>query len=143
MPSNPQSRPARFGQAPSEWPGQRLGFPQQGIGSVARGGRRLIGLFIDFTLCYIVYFAFFFGNQWASGIIFALSQIVLLALIGSGFGHLVLGMQLIKLDGSHVGLWRPILRTVLLALLLPAVVWDSDQRGLHDVFSGTVLVMKR
>ncbi|WP_414172416.1 RDD family protein [Clavibacter tessellarius] len=37
-------------------------------------------------------------------------------------------------------LWRPALRTVLLCLVVPAVVWNADQRGLHDVFSGTVLV---
>ena len=28
----------------------------------------------------------------------------------------------------------------LLALVIPAVIWDADQRGLHDKAAGTVLV---
>ena len=39
-----------------------------------------------------------------------------------------------------MGLWRPIVRSVLLALVIPAVIWDADQRGLHDKAVGTVLV---
>jgi uncharacterized RDD family membrane protein YckC len=38
------------------------------------------------------------------------------------------------------GLWRPIVRSVLLALVIPAVIWDADNRGLHDKAAGTVLV---
>ena len=44
------------------------------------------------------------------------------------------------IDGAWVGLWRPIVRTVLLVLVIPAVIWDADQRGLHDKAAGTVLV---
>jgi hypothetical protein len=33
-----------------------------------------------------------------------------------------------------------VVRTVLLCLVLPAVVWDSSGRGLHDVAAGTVIV---
>ncbi|CPU67518.1 Conserved membrane protein of uncharacterised function [Mycobacteroides abscessus] len=39
-----------------------------------------------------------------------------------------------------VGLGRGLLRTVLLCLVIPAVVWDADGRGLHDRAAGTVLV---
>jgi hypothetical protein len=31
---------------------------------------------------------------------------------------------------------------VLLVLIIPAVIWDSDQRGLHDVFAGTMLIKR-
>lgn len=98
---------------------------------------------IDFAVCFVIYWAFFYGSDWASLIIFMVSQIVLLIFTGSGFGHRIMGMRLAKLDGSYAGVWRSILRTVLLVLLIPALIWDSDQRGLHDVFSGTVLVMRR
>ncbi|WP_291052166.1 RDD family protein [Herbiconiux sp.] len=130
------------GAAPSQWPGERLGFNREGHGSVARPGRRIAGLLIDFAFCYVIYFAFFFGNDWASLVIFMIEQIVLLVTLGGGIGHLVLGMRLVRLDGGYAGWWRPILRTVLLVLIIPAVIWDSDQRGLHDVFSGTVLVKR-
>jgi hypothetical protein len=31
---------------------------------------------------------------------------------------------------------------VLLCIVIPAVIWDSDQRGMHDRLSGTVLVRR-
>lgn len=130
------------GAAPSQWPGERLGFNREGHGSIARPGRRIAALLIDFAVCYVVYLAFFFGNDWASLVIFVIEQIVLLVTLGGGIGHLLLGLRLVRLNGGYAGWWRPILRTVLLVVIIPAVIWDSDQRGLHDVFSGTVLVKR-
>ena len=130
------------GAAPSDWPGERLGLNREGHGSIARPGRRISALLIDFALCYVIYFAFFFGSDWASLLIFVVEQIVLLILLGGGVGHLLLGLRLVRLDGSWAGRWRPILRTVLLVLVIPAVIWDSDQRGLHDVFAGTMLIRR-
>jgi uncharacterized RDD family membrane protein YckC len=103
----------------------------------------MAALAIDFALCFIIYWAFFYGNDWASLLIFAAEQILLLATTGSGFGHMIMGIRLARLNGGSAGVWRPIVRTALLVLLIPALVWDSDQRGLHDVFAGTVLVMRR
>ena len=40
-------------------------------------------------------------------------------------------MRVQLVTGGWVGLWRPIVRTVLLCLVIPAVIWDADQRGLH------------
>ncbi len=53
------------------------------------------------------------------------------------------GMRLVRLDGGWVGLWRPVLRTILLILVIPAVIWDADRRGLHDKLLGTVVVRTR
>jgi hypothetical protein len=35
---------------------------------------------------------------------------------------------------------RSAARAVLLSLAVPALIWDRDQRGLHDRFLGTVLL---
>lgn len=141
--SRPDDRPASTGgAAPSRWPGERLGFPQEGRGSVARPGRRVAALLIDFALCYVIYYAFFFGTWWGSSLVFFVEQCLFIATLGGGVGHLLLGMRVVRLNGAWAGWWRPILRTVLLMLVVPAVIWDSDQRGLHDVFSGTVLVKR-
>jgi uncharacterized RDD family membrane protein YckC len=51
-------------------------------------------------------------------------------------------LRLQRLDGGWVGLWKPVIRTVLLILVIPAVIWDADQRGLHDKAVGTVLVRR-
>jgi uncharacterized RDD family membrane protein YckC len=136
------SAPAPSGAAPSEWPGQRLGLRQSGPGSIARPGRRIGALLIDFAICYVIYFAFFFGNDWASLVIFMIEQILFLVLLGGGVGHLLLGLRLVRLDGGWAGWWRPVVRTVLLVFIIPAVIWDSDQRGLHDVFAGTMLIRR-
>jgi hypothetical protein len=42
--------------------------------------------------------------------------------------------------GGRIGVRRPVVRSVLLVLVIPAVVWDLDQRGLHDRVAGTILV---
>jgi hypothetical protein len=31
-------------------------------------------------------------------------------------------------------------RSLLLGIVIPALVWDSDQRGFHDKVAGTVLI---
>ena len=35
---------------------------------------------------------------------------------------------------------RAVARTVLLVMLLPAVIWDRDGRGLHDRLTDTAVV---
>jgi uncharacterized RDD family membrane protein YckC len=128
---------------PGSFPGERLGRPESGLGSIARPGPRIAAILVDFVLVYAVYAVFFFGSNWASLVIFAIEQIVLVTLLGGSIGHLIFGMRVVRLDGRWAGPWRPALRTVLLCLLVPALIWDRDQRGLHDVFAGTVLIRIR
>lgn len=83
------------------------------------------------------------GGPNASGwnlVFFVLIQIVFIPTIGGSIGHRILGLRVVPLSGGWVGLWRPILRTVLLCLVIPVLVWDSDQRGFHDKIAGTVLI---
>jgi hypothetical protein len=39
-----------------------------------------------------------------------------------------------------IGPVRVVIRTVLLLLLVPAVIWDRDGRGLHDRLTETAVV---
>ncbi|CAN5506282.1 RDD family protein [Microbacterium sp.] len=120
-------------------PGQRLGLPATGSGSIARPGRRIGALFIDYGAAYLIS-GFFDWDALAILTIFALIQILFLPTLQGSPGHRILGMKLTRLDGSWVGLLRPIVRTALLIVVIPAVIWDADQRGLHDKAAGTVLV---
>jgi hypothetical protein len=124
------------------WPGKRLGLPEKGPRSVARPGRRIAGIVIDWGLALLISLAFFHYDAFATLIIFAVMQIVLIATAGGSVGHLVLGMRLVLLSGGWVGVWRPAVRTVLLCLFIPAVIWNKDQRGLHDLLVNTVLVRR-
>ena len=38
---------------------------------------------------------------------------------------------------------RAVPRTLLVALIIPAAIWDADRRGLHDKLFGTVVVRTR
>lgn len=125
--------------APSAYPGERLGLPAQGPGSIARIGRRIGALFIDYGAAYLI--SGFFGyDSLAILSIFAAIQIVFLPTLQGSPGHRIFGLRLQRLGGGWAGLWRPVLRTLLLIVVIPAVIWDSDLRGLHDKAAGTVLV---
>lgn len=67
-------------------------------------------------------------------------QIVFLLLLNGGVGHIILRMRLVPIVPGRLSFWRPIVRTLLLCLAIPALIWDRDQRGLHDLVAGTVLV---
>jgi uncharacterized RDD family membrane protein YckC len=126
----------------ADWAGKRIGLPESGPRSIARLGRRIGGIAIDWALAVIVSIAFFHYDPWATLIIFAVEQVLFVALLSGSIGHLILGMRVVPLAGGWVGVWRPAVRAVLLCLVIPAVIWDKDQRGLHDKIAGTVLVRK-
>ncbi|MCX6405141.1 MAG: hypothetical protein NTW81_06575 [Actinobacteria bacterium] len=52
-------------------------------------------------------------------------------------------MQVSRLDLTRVNTLRVIARIALIFLVIPAVVWDKDNRGLHDRLLGTVVVRSR
>lgn len=137
------STPKKFGDLePSKWPGERLGLPDTGSHSVARLGRRALAILIDWAIAMVL------GNFFASGpavslmttLVFVIMQIIFIPTIGGSIGHRILGLRVVPLVGGWVGIWRPIVRTLLLALVIPVLVWDSDQRGFHDKIAGTVLI---
>ncbi|MBG6238171.1 putative RDD family membrane protein YckC [Mycetocola sp. CAN_C7] len=145
MTSVPNSPPQSGGLTPSRYPGERLGLPEHGPRSIGRAGRRLLALAIDWTSALLIVAAFFpgatgIGNGWANSLVFAALQILFLITTGASVGHRIVGLRVVPLGGGYVGLWRPVVRSLLLVVILPALVWDSDQRGFHDKIAGTVLI---
>lgn len=127
---------------PVDYPGKRLGLPFSGPRSVARLGRRIAALLIDWGAAVLISVAFFQYDPWATLAIFAVEQAVFLLVINASPGHLILGMRVVPIAGGYLGVWRPFVRTILLCLVIPAVIWDTDQRGMHDRLIGTVLVRR-
>lgn len=141
----PDAKPRTFGDLePSRWPGERLGLPDTGPGSVGRVGRRIAAIAIDWASATVI--ALLFApyssvlHSWLTLAIFALMQVLFIPTIGGSVGHRLLGMRVVPIAGGWVGLWRPVVRTLLLVIVIPAIVWDSDQRGFHDKVAGTVLI---
>jgi uncharacterized RDD family membrane protein YckC len=125
---------------PVSYPGERLGLPQTGPGSLATLGRRIWAIIIDWACAVLISVAFFSYDALATTLIFVLVQCLFIPTIGGSPGHRLLGMRVQRVIGGWTGLWRPIVRSVLLALVIPAVIWDADNRGVHDKAAGTVLV---
>jgi uncharacterized RDD family membrane protein YckC len=139
----------------SETRGTRLGLPDAGPGSRAPLGRRLVALLVDWIVATLVAFILFRPSApgvfelvselpaWAQPALFAVMNLLLVSTIGSTIGHRLLGLQ-VRVVGTAgaVGFARGAVRTLLLCLVIPAVVWDSDGRGLHDRAAGTVIVRR-
>ena len=82
------------------------------------------------------------GDNTATLTIFMLEQWLLVATTGNSVGHLITGIRVRRLDGNYVGILPALVRIGLILLVIPAVIWDSDNRGLHDKAARTVLVRR-
>jgi len=128
----------------------RLGLPDNVPGSLAGLGRRIAAFSLDYFASMAVAHLLDrnidpLGNSFrilTLEVMFA-QMVLLTSLTGSSFGQRLLGMQVTKLDLSRVDALRVIARTALIFLVIPAVVWDRDTRGLHDRLLGTVVVRTR
>lgn len=126
----------------SKYPGERLGLPESGPGSIARAGRRILAIMIDWTIALLISNLLFAGNSWATLAVFAAEQILLIGTLGYSIGHRALGIHVVRLGGAPAGPLAALVRTLLLCLVIPAVVFDPDHRGLHDKAMNTVLLRR-
>ena len=120
--------------------GSRLGLPETGSGSLAPVGRRVVALFVDWLLCSLIASAFLRGQALGPVVVLGAEYVVLVGTAGATIGHRLLGLVVRTPDGAPAGLLRALVRTVLLCLVIPALIPDGDQRGLHDRLAGTLLV---
>jgi RDD family len=125
-----------------DFPGQRLGLPEHGPGSLARLGSRVQAFVLDAAMCAVIAWGFWRDTTWSTPV-FGLEVLVLTTFLGASAGQFLRGLRVVRLDGRPPGLLRSVLRTLLLLLLIPAVIWDRDGRGLHDRAAGTMLVQVR
>ena len=72
--------------------------------------------------------------------VFAAQYIVLVSLIGRTIGMRLFGIAVMRLDGHRITFPWVVVRTLLLMLVVPAVIYDRDQRGLHDKAANSVVV---
>ncbi|WP_410538836.1 RDD family protein [Streptomyces sp. KL2] len=125
--------------------GERLGLPQDGPGSIAPLGRRFGAIFVDWGLCMLIAYGLLTGGDLGSAgnwalLVFAVLGVLTVGTVGSTPGKRLLGLRVVSVGGGRLTLPRAVVRTALLALAVPALVWDRDSRGLHDRLSGAVQV---
>jgi len=108
-------------------------------------GRRVLALAVDWIACLAVVEGLVAAgvlganpNGIGTLVLFVLESAVFTALAGGSFGKLATRLRVVRSDGSGrpVSLLRALVRSVLVALLLPPLL-TYDGRGLHDVAAGT------
>jgi uncharacterized RDD family membrane protein YckC len=132
------------------YPGQRLGLPSAGSGSLAGMGRRASALLIDWFIAYGlaglglstgVYTSAFLAT--AVLLIWLVLGVVSVRLFGFTPGQYAMGLRVVSVDDRlDVGTGRAALRGLLIALVIPALFTDTDGRGLQDRLTATAVVRR-
>jgi uncharacterized RDD family membrane protein YckC len=132
-----------------EYAGQRLGLPEDGPGSVAGWGRRIAALFLDWIASSLVAAAVSSYADLGSDLARLLPMLVFLAevtlftgFMSASFGQLALRVVVVRLDRRRVTILNALVRTVLICLVIPPVVFNRDNRGLHDLAVGTIALRR-
>jgi uncharacterized RDD family membrane protein YckC len=124
------------------YPGARLGRPADGPTSLAGLGRRLAGIAVDWVLCLLIA-RWLLGHaglgQFAPLLVLFLENVLLVGTAGATVGHRLFGMRVETVPGGAPGLRRALVRSLLLCLAVPPLVWDGDHRGMHDRAAGTLV----
>lgn len=116
----------------------------------ASWGRRILALCVDWLASTLAVVLLIGPDGWsedqASGFyvlgVFVLESTVLMALAGGSFGQLATRLRVVRNDGSGrpLDLLRCLLRQVMVALVVPPLVYKPDGRGLHDLAAGSATV---
>jgi hypothetical protein len=137
--------------AEGAYPGESLGLPPEGHGSLASWRARIGALIIDWAACMVIALGFFgsgvlTGGGWRAWMIltmFFVESTVLSWLAGGSFGQLLSRIAVVRLDREPLGLPRALLRAFLVSLALPALIISTERRGLQDLVTGTVVINRR
>ena len=121
--------------------------------SVAPLGRRLAALILDWVLCELIVAGVtrhsifngardpqYFTTLYWTLLVFGLEVWLLTAISGITVGKRLLGIRVIRTNGSRPGFGWALLRTVLLFFVVPPLLSDRDLRGLHDRAADTIVV---
>lgn len=124
------------------------GLPVSGPGSPAGWSRRFAALIVDWALANVVAFALAGSSVWdASGgrtwvplVCWLVMVWLATTLTGASPGQWVLGVRIVRLDRRRIGAVKAAVRTALIGLVIPPLIFDREGRGLHDLAVGTAAV---
>lgn len=146
-PRDQDTGPARVPDGGADLPtdGEPLGLPATGPGSLAPLGRRVLALCVDWAASWLIAVAID-RNTGRDGaptllplLVFAIEVALLSWLGGASFGQRLVRIRVVGLHARLGGLGA-LVRTVLVVLVVPPLVWGADGRGLHDRAVGTAVV---
>ena len=114
-------------------------------------GRRMAALLIDWLMSYAIAIGFFSGGGSFTDrvpnaripvlFIFFAEMAIMTALGGASAGHRVMRMKVVRFNDGGVA--TPVLvliRTTLICLVITAITFDENGRGIHERLSNTKLI---
>lgn len=107
-------------------------------------GRRFGALLADWLLCVLVsaLFADPRTSGWPPVAVLVAANTLFVGLFGQTPGMYVTRLRCLSFtDGGAIGVFRALLRSLLLILIVPAVLMDGLRRGLHDRAAGSIVLL--
>ncbi|HWA66955.1 MAG TPA: RDD family protein [Mycobacteriales bacterium] len=125
-------------------------YPETGPGSIATFGARLLAFLVDGILADLLAIVVNGGyhtsdrQNLSAYLAFLLIEVVFVTLAGQTPGMRVAGVAVLRETGSGKPKLRWVLvRTVLIAIVAPALVIDTEGRAMSDRAAGTVMLRTR
>ena len=115
----------------------------------ASWARRIAALVVDWLACTLVVAAFLgWGSSQGSSrsawvlLLFVVESTVLTTLAGGSFGKLATRLRTVRVpfDPRPLDPLRSLARQILVAIVVPPLIFRPDGRGLHDTAAGTATV---
>lgn len=146
LPRAPAGSPVNAGHS-----GEKFGLPADGANATASFGRRLGAIFVDWMIAYFLTLAFLGvdalgepNTSWTILGVWYLLTVLPTAIFGMTAGMVALGLRVARTDMARfVGVPRALLRTFLIALIIPPLARDDDGRGWHDRATTTIVIRAR
>lgn len=126
-----------------------LSRPESGPGSVAGIGVRIRAFVVDSVLCILIALAAGFrpgrpGYDLTVFGSFLLIELLFISIAGQTPGMRFAGAAVVRFaDAGRAGFKWVLVRTLLLATVLPALIVDDSGRAMHDRAAGTVMIRTR
>ena len=115
-------------------------------------GRRFLAISLDWLASYLIAIAFFSGSGAfldrtpqagvPALIIFFSQYFLLITLQGASAGHRICRMRIVNFeDGGRPTLLQALIRGVLMVIVITAITYDENGRGIHERLSKTKIVL--
>jgi uncharacterized RDD family membrane protein YckC len=109
----------------------------------------MLGVLIDWLMSYAIAIGFFveFGESSMGAVVFLVftaQYLIFAALGGATPGHRIMGLKIVRFSDGHMPTpIQALIRTGLLVIILTAITFDQNGRGINERLSNTVLVKTR
>ena len=115
-------------------------------------GRRFAAITLDWLSSYLIAIVFFSGpgtflerSSHAGGpalILFFTQYFLLVALQGASAGHRVCRMRIVNFaDDGRPTILQALIRSVLMVIVITAITYDENGRGIHERLSRTKIAL--